>query len=204
MIAEWAVAVTVLRGELDVDIKSFAVESAHAFRRRGLSALEVGVWLVAVDAELLMRKGAESAHTYWNDIDLTRTGQIAIYWLGPLAIVVTVGDHIEVCTPGLNLAGKAVVKAWPDPVGMAWPPASSILDSTLLRLTGLPEDSLPAAFSARERPPGGRENIGIYIRDVGPDFGENSHSMQLESGLRLSSRRPSDAATPTDGYRPRS
>jgi hypothetical protein len=140
-IAAWAVAATILRGEMDRDLKSFDNAAARKFREGGLRAAEVDVWLAQVEHSTEHLSVWPVGHTYLYDERLHVEGLTAIFWLRSVCVVVSSSEHARYVSQRMPVLGKAGVRLWPAGTDTRqWPLTGSTLPSVILRSVGVTEE----------------------------------------------------------------
>lgn len=164
-IAAWAVAATILRGEVDPDLKPFGNAAARAFRSGGLGAAEVEVWLAQVERSIERLSVWPVGHTYLYDERLDVEGVTAIFWLRSVCLVVASSAHARYVSQRMPVIGKAAVRLWPAAANPAhWPLEASALPSVILRSVGASEEQADwRTMDHRDVPQGRRTNHIVRV-----------------------------------------
>lgn len=147
-VAEWALAVTILRAESVPGDHRFDRASARTFRERGLEGADVSVWLVHVEISSEVRGGVNGkmASTYAPG----PTGEVALFWLRNLCILVAsrgFNTHTNERIAGIR---HAAIQIWPPSEQASWPLAHSVTERDLLRHIGI-DKGMPATFFKQDR-----------------------------------------------------
>ncbi|MFC9560371.1 hypothetical protein [Agromyces sp. NPDC056965] len=162
-LSEWALAATVVRGEVATDTQSVDSNLAWSFRELGIDNLPVAVGFVQLEWSLDIRATGPVAWSYFHDVAGGVAGQTAIFWFHHVGIVVATQDWAAIAARGFRILSSAVVQAWPSPRASHWPPAGSVADRTLLRVLAIPVDTMPRQsfdFSEMDR---GRRTIDAFV-----------------------------------------
>lgn len=136
IIASWALAVAIVRGESDDQATSFDADMARAFRYGGIGAVPVVVWL-AHTAIKLNDDIAVPGHSQVTSAAGPEDGSLTILWLGRFAVVVGEGPLSHQAADGIKYMRSAVAQLWPiDAPGSApitFPTPGQIENRQLLR-----------------------------------------------------------------------
>lgn len=169
-LASWSVAAAIVRGEMDKDLKSFDIDVARAFRFGSLTDANVQVWAVNTERTVDTLSVWPIGHTYFNDTDLSRSGQVVVFWLRSVCIVVASAEHAQLPTGGLRLLGSAALQLWPTTPfkDEEWPRPRSVSPRVALRGMGVGEGMYARQALDLRDAPKGRLTNHIFRVPSGP------------------------------------
>jgi hypothetical protein len=140
-IAEWAVAVAILRAELVPGNHSFDPAAARAFRLEGLRGADIGVWLARVD-RTQQGVSSPSATSHVRGELFGVFGSAVLLWLKEVCVIVAQEPYRTVFDRGLRGVAKAV-RGIPSTSLLTWPLRNSLTDRTLLDMLELDSQLTP-------------------------------------------------------------
>jgi hypothetical protein len=185
-IAAWAVCVAILRSELDGRTDKFDNQDARAFRNGGLETVDVEVWAVHLENSSALRLYSETASTYWHSAGDDIAGGVYFHMLRHVGIFVATRDLAQTSARAMSTISSAAVRLWPNPVTASWPPARTVEDRTVLRLSGADEQAVPAeVFELQTSAKGPRTRYVLRPPQILPPTSPASNELMARILARL-------------------